>query len=637
MIVEKDKEIELLQLTLNAENRRAKLAIRDKNQLEIQIKQLKDEKQNLQRDILKKENHHTKEINNLKTDMTNLQNQHTTELNNLKTDMTKQINKETTSKLLAEKKLEDMKLKMKKQSEEEKRKFDKQLSQMATDYEEKLKGFTLVDDKLVSFVKLLANVTEKNIVEKYNNILREDEILKLSQRLTSESTSTLSKEIEEQQQQYSEINAKIASITNLNLRNQSIENRSKLLEHLSQNVKIMVQQLSNQSSGFKNSATLLTQFSQGTHCVNKQQAFSDELYLHLSESEKNYKHTLELLQQAIDPYENALKLMNQKVSDRDNSNIIEKALTAVREQEKVIAIVTESFEGIQQKVDNWKAQSETVALLIKEQRILTNKQKDLMVELSDFNSEIIRLNNKVEDEEIDDEDRNDALELKDKKLVEYNRKSSEVNDLNKSIQSVEKKLFKFLEFGEVARLFKSNSDKRSIKDYIFIKELGGRTGNVSLYERNGEQCILKKFFVGTDHSMLRREASIRVLPSHPLIVPINAIFHCGDVAYVEIPYIEGGTLRDWISEGTRSAVEIQNMIRLIAQAINYLHSHDMIHCDLKPENILIKKIGEVSIPMLCDFELSRNKNDISTNTTIGGSFAYMSPVSILSTVNSCDI
>ena len=233
------------------------------------------------------------------------------------------------------------------------------------------------------------------------------------------------------------------------------------------------------------------------------------------------------------------------------------------------------------------------------------------------------------DREMDDEDEQSTEQLKEK-LIE---KREQLKTLNQELHKLERDLLRFSCYGEVRSILPKNSatTEKCLKDYEYIKDVGGRLGNnVKLYKNNhGELVILKKFFTDEKESgALQRELSI-VDFKHPLILPVNHIFYDKGVAYVETPYIEGGTLRDWLANGkAKTSVEIQNMFRLIVQGIDVLHNRGIIHCDLKPENILIRvnNYDETCIPVICDFEMSRNKNISSgVSTTRGGTVMYMSP------------
>lgn len=106
-----------------------------------------------------------------------------------------------------------------------------------------------------------------------------------------------------------------------------------------------------------------------------------------------------------------------------------------------------------------------------------------------------------------------------------------------------------MNFGEVSILLLLKKDENiSLADYECKKTLGGRNNNVGLYKSiNGEYVVLKKSFVGQVYSKLRRQEELLTnLPKHLLILQIKRIFYEKGVAFVEMPYIEEGTLKEWM-------------------------------------------------------------------------------------------
>jgi hypothetical protein len=498
-----------------------------------------------------------------------------------------------------------------------------QLQSQQSDNVSKLATLDLIDKELITFVNILEEKRKRNIIEQYQEILREEEVL---HSLKNMSQNRFVSEIDQKEEKYLELNTQITTVS-LNERSKCIEERLAVTDELSQSIQQLNQQLFDQLDILKYNMSLMHQYNHS----DKKQSVTSPLYLKLIESQNEYNHALTQLRNSIEPYKQVLVDIEDQVRHHIQSNQyrFERHLTVLEKKQEATYVLIERYQKFQQHVKNRRESFPISASLISDYKELTDQRESVIADLSDINSQIIRSNQKVNNEELEDEIRNKARDNKNQKLIEYETKSLEKTNLSKRLQQIERSLYKYSELGEVDRLIKLSTDRRSIEDYTLVKQIGGRKSNVALYKRLGEHCVLKSFLTGTDHSMLRREASIRSLPKFPLIVPVNSIFRVGEVAYVETPYITGGTLRDWIQKEKRSVLEIQNMIRLIAQAINYLHSHDMIHCDLKPENILIRKIGETCTPMLCDFELTRNKDSISTNTTFGGSTNYMAPVSTI--------
>ncbi|MFO1423643.1 MAG: bifunctional protein-serine/threonine kinase/phosphatase [Candidatus Competibacteraceae bacterium] len=66
--------------------------------------------------------------------------------------------------------------------------------------------------------------------------------------------------------------------------------------------------------------------------------------------------------------------------------------------------------------------------------------------------------------------------------------------------------------------------------------------------------------------------------------------------YHILEYVEGQTLRQWMSDHPRpSLTEVRGILAQIAQGIRAFHRLDMLHRDLKPENILIDRDSIVRI------------------------------------------
>ncbi len=66
--------------------------------------------------------------------------------------------------------------------------------------------------------------------------------------------------------------------------------------------------------------------------------------------------------------------------------------------------------------------------------------------------------------------------------------------------------------------------------------------------------------------------------------------------YYVTEYIEGQTLRQWMHDNPRPAIEdVRNIVQQVAAGLRAFHRLEMIHQDLKPENIMIDEHGTVKI------------------------------------------
>ncbi len=112
---------------------------------------------------------------------------------------------------------------------------------------------------------------------------------------------------------------------------------------------------------------------------------------------------------------------------------------------------------------------------------------------------------------------------------------------------------------------------------------------------------------------------------HPNIVPVYDFDQEGDIAYIVMKYVEGGTLRSMM---TGAPLEMGLTVDIVTQmglALGYAHRSGVIHRDVKPSNILI---GQGRWALLTDFGLVKILGGGShlTRSGIGmGTPDYMSP------------
>jgi serine/threonine protein kinase len=113
----------------------------------------------------------------------------------------------------------------------------------------------------------------------------------------------------------------------------------------------------------------------------------------------------------------------------------------------------------------------------------------------------------------------------------------------------------------------------------------------------------------------RREADVIARLEHVNIMPIYEYGEQEGMAYLLMPYLAGGSLRDVLARrGVLSLQETARYIEQAATALDYAHTHGIIHRDLKPSNFLLHSDGRL---MLADFGIARMIQD--SNNTIGQS------------------
>jgi serine/threonine-protein kinase len=129
----------------------------------------------------------------------------------------------------------------------------------------------------------------------------------------------------------------------------------------------------------------------------------------------------------------------------------------------------------------------------------------------------------------------------------------------------------------------------------------------------------------------RREADVIAKLEHVNIMPIYEYGEQDGLAYLVMPYLSGGSLRDVLAQrGALSLQETATYLDQSAYGLTYAHSHGVIHRDIKPSNFLIHSDGRL---VLADFGIARimqenNSSTASSLTSTGmmvGTPNYMAP------------
>lgn len=169
--------------------------------------------------------------------------------------------------------------------------------------------------------------------------------------------------------------------------------------------------------------------------------------------------------------------------------------------------------------------------------------------------------------------------------------------------------------------------------YELIEKIGGG-GMAIVYKA---KCKLLNRFVAVkilrseftnDEEFVKRfriEAQAAASLSHPNIVSIFDVGQEDDIHYIVMEYIDGITLKDYITrKGSLPWKEAVRIAIQICSAIEQAHKNHIVHRDIKPHNILLTQEG---IAKVTDFGIARAVSS-STITMVGstiGSVHYFSP------------
>jgi len=176
-----------------------------------------------------------------------------------------------------------------------------------------------------------------------------------------------------------------------------------------------------------------------------------------------------------------------------------------------------------------------------------------------------------------------------------------------------------------------------VGSYEIVERLGG--GGMAVVYRAvqqplGREVALKALspeLFQDDGFVKRFEAEAKTLAKldHPNILPIYD-FELGEgLAYLTMPLIRGGTLRDILNRGPLDTLSAWRYLREIGDGLQHAHDAGIVHRDLKPTNVLIHSDGRA---MLADFGLARGAGQPTHLTTVGlaiGTPGYMAPEQVM--------
>ncbi|MBS0262913.1 MAG: protein kinase [Planctomycetes bacterium] len=138
----------------------------------------------------------------------------------------------------------------------------------------------------------------------------------------------------------------------------------------------------------------------------------------------------------------------------------------------------------------------------------------------------------------------------------------------------------------------------------------------------------------------KREARAVAALDHPHIVPLYETGEIGPICYIVSKYYPGYDLAEWLSaeQGLVSVRWAVQLVRVLADAVEYSHSKKVLHCDLKPSNVILTPDMAESaasansdlpfIPRLTDFGLAIVLSEDApqlTTTVQAGTPTYIAP------------
>jgi serine/threonine-protein kinase len=169
--------------------------------------------------------------------------------------------------------------------------------------------------------------------------------------------------------------------------------------------------------------------------------------------------------------------------------------------------------------------------------------------------------------------------------------------------------------------------------YRILRRLGG--GGMATVFRAEHMPLAREVVVKVLHAHLardaemaerfRREAEAAARLVHPFICPILDFGQSGEIVYIVMPFLGGGSLADRVMrERAVSPLLTASAAAQVAVGLDHAHRRGVVHRDVKPDNLLFDDDGNA---LITDFGIAtaRFHGRLTASGRAMGTPHYMSP------------
>lgn len=172
-----------------------------------------------------------------------------------------------------------------------------------------------------------------------------------------------------------------------------------------------------------------------------------------------------------------------------------------------------------------------------------------------------------------------------------------------------------------------------VGDYMFSGQIGSGSFSVVWLARHRvhgvevavKEIVMEKLSNKLQESLLSEIVILKRI-KHPNIIAMHDIIEASRRIYLILEYCRGGDLSMYIQRhGRVSEAVAKHFMQQLANGLQVLRDHNLIHRDLKPQNLLLSTTDDNSVLKIADFGFARSLQPLGLAETLCGSPLYMAP------------